>query len=102
MITNSRGMVQVLGATYRIVQKGSSYEVVRVLDDRVVGAFRHATELEVIGGEAPEQLLLIARAALRAARLAWSPPRKRRLSLGQLLARWRDILFASHPSGSPI
>jgi hypothetical protein len=91
-------MLQVLGATYRIVQRGSSYEIVRVLDDRVVGAFRHATELEVIGDEAPEQLLVIARAALRAARLEWSPPRKRRQTLGAVPARWlsslQDRLFA--------
>lgn len=98
MITSSRGMVQVMGATYRIVRTGSSYEVVCVLDDRVIGAFRYAAELEVTRGDAPEQVLLIARAALREARLAWSPPRERRTPLGALSTRWlsnlQDLLFA--------
>jgi hypothetical protein len=91
MISSSRGMVQVLGATYRIVRKGSAYEVVRVLDDSVVGVFRHAPELEVISGEAPEQLLVIARAALRGARLLWSPPRKRRVWLDGVWVFWRSV-----------
>jgi hypothetical protein len=95
-MSSSRGMVQVLGATYRIVRTGPAYEVVRVLDDRVLGAFRHAPELEVISGEAPEQLLVIARTALRTARLLWSPPRRRRPWLdgvwGRLRSAWQDLL----------
>ena len=46
MSSSSRGMIQVLGATYRIVRTGSAYEVVRVLDDRVAAAkrsLRHGT-----------------------------------------------------------
>jgi hypothetical protein len=92
MVTISRGMVHVLGETYRIVHRGSWYEVVRVLDDRVVGAFRLARGLEVISGEAPEQLLLIARAALRGARLLWSSPRTQRFTLNAVVARLLAVL----------
>jgi hypothetical protein len=67
-------MVQVLGTTYRIVEGGDSYDVIRLLDDRFVGSFRHGiAALEITRREIPAQTLEeIARHANRAARLRWS------------------------------
>jgi hypothetical protein len=67
-------MVQVLGTTYRIVEGGDSYDVIRLLDDRFVGSFRHGiAALEVTRRETPAQTLEeIARQANRTARLRWS------------------------------
>jgi hypothetical protein len=70
-------MVQVSDTTYRIVETSQFYQVVRLLDDRVVGAFRYETGLELTHAGIPvETLLGIAREARRSARLSWSPPRK--------------------------
>jgi hypothetical protein len=69
-------MVQVAGTTYRIVERRTFHEVVRVLDDRVVGVFRHQPAMTVIESTIPGGVLLdIARQARLTARLAWAPPR---------------------------
>jgi hypothetical protein len=76
VVTSSKGMGQVSGTTYRIVESARCYQVVRLLDDRVVGAFRNETGLELMLGEIPvETLTEIARQAHRSARLSWRPPR---------------------------
>jgi len=74
-----RGMVQVSGTTYRIVERALFSEVFRISDNRRIGAFRHEPALEVMESEIPlEALLDVARHALRSARLSWAPRRPRR------------------------
>ena len=91
-------MVQVSGTTYRIVEKRSVHEIVRVMDDRIVGAFRHGPTLELTWGELPEaQLLAIARHAHRSARLSWQPLRSTTSSwivrfFQRSLADWQQAL----------
>lgn len=91
----SRGMVQVCGDTYRIDDRGSFHEVVRLRDDRCVGTFRHGATLELMHSAIPREILgEVARLALRSARLAWLPPREPVRtnvsgSLDALLAIWR-------------
>jgi hypothetical protein len=78
--TTSKGMVQVSGTTYRIVEKSSLHEVVRILDDRVVGSFCFGFESEprVLGSEIPRRALVaMAQRAHRSARLSWPPRRAR-------------------------
>ena len=94
----SKGMVRVSGSTYRIVDRGDCHEVIRILDDRRVGSFRHGRRLEIINSEITrESLLEVATHALRSARLTW-PPRKDsfRIRAGHtvaaLLAFWRRRL----------
>jgi hypothetical protein len=67
-----KGMIQVMGTTYRIVRVASgSYEVVRVLDDEVVGGFSCRTNLEVEPKKVDATtMLLIARTAVRAAKIS--------------------------------
>jgi hypothetical protein len=67
-----KGMIQVLGTTYRIVRVApASYQAVRVLDDEVVGGFccRTALEVEPRAVDLPT-MLLIARTAVRAAKIS--------------------------------
>jgi hypothetical protein len=60
------GMVQVAGVTYRVARLRRRYDVVRVLDDRTVGAFQVAPSLELVESVIPgETLREIAREALR-------------------------------------
>jgi hypothetical protein len=75
MIGN-QGMVQVLGTTYRVVARADRHDVIRVLDDQLVGAFRHRPCLQVIESKIDSELLLgVAREALQRALLAWRPDR---------------------------
>jgi hypothetical protein len=97
MVTSSNGMVQVSGATYRIVQRGRLHEVICVLDDLPVGTFRHRPTLRVVESRIPpERLLDIARQALRSARLAWAPDaseRRPRLAVWtEAVAAWSRLL----------
>jgi hypothetical protein len=71
-----KGMVQVFGTTYRIVKRAPcSYEVVRILDDRRVGTFRHGPSLSVSPEAVDfETLREIAYAALRSAKTSWVGP----------------------------
>jgi hypothetical protein len=67
-------MINALGTTYRIEERGDRYEVVRVLDDRVVGAFRAEPVLVVVECEGESEVLLaVAREALRKGKLSWPP-----------------------------
>jgi hypothetical protein len=75
MSTTSKGMVQVNGTTYRIVEKPLFNEVVRLLDDRVVAAFRHKPRLELVHSSLPgDTVLHVVQAARSTARLTWYPP----------------------------
>src|SRR6476646_10637095 len=106
---NSRGMVQVYGHTYRIIERGALHDVVRILDDGLVGTFRNGPQLEVVRSEIPaEKLCEIAKLALTSARLAWRPrPQPARTSLlpslRALLATWHrgSAWLAPHAQQTP-
>ena len=68
-----KGMVQVDGSTYRIVRVSqASYEVIRVLDDTCVGAFRSSPSIEVTPRLIDADLLReIARTAVKGAKTSW-------------------------------
>ena len=68
-----KGMIQVAGVTYRIVRlKRGQYNVVRVLDDVVVGGFTSAPQIEVHPDGIPAELMLeIARVAIQGAKTSW-------------------------------
>jgi len=68
-----RGMVQVGGTTYRIVRlQPKLYEVVRVLDDAMIGMFQVGRELEVMPKAIDsDSMYQIARAAIREAKTSW-------------------------------
>lgn len=68
-----KGMVQVSGATYRIVRTGSGeYDVVRLLDDARVGTFRSSPRVEILSTAIEDSLMkLIARAAVQGAKTSW-------------------------------
>jgi hypothetical protein len=69
-VPSSKGMVQVFGRTYRIVQTESGHDVVRLLDDCRVGSFRCEPTLTIIDSRiAPELLRQVAREALRSSRV---------------------------------
>jgi hypothetical protein len=94
-VGSNKGMVQVSGQTYRIVERALLNEVVRLSDDRLVGMFRHERALEVVKCEIPpEALLEVARHALRMGRLNWRARRPRdgtRWFRTQLAARSRVL-----------
>jgi hypothetical protein len=72
-MANKRGMIQVAGTTYRIQPAFEYHEVIRISDDRKVGAFQHRPALRVLEAEiAAADLLHVARAALRSGRLPWA------------------------------
>lgn len=82
----SKGMVQFSGTTYRVVEKSGLHEIVRVLDDRCVGVFRHWPTIQILDSSIPQDLLLmVIREALCAAKLAVRPPRRSRLNRSELL-----------------
>ena len=68
-----KGMVLVDGATYRIVRtQRSHYEVVRISDDSIVGAFRSSPRLELTSTLIDPKLLReIARTAIQGAKTSW-------------------------------
>lgn len=68
-----KGMVQVAGATYRIVRvQHGHYTVYRILDDQVVGTFRCVPGLEVTSSSGDEVLMMkIARAAIQKGQTSW-------------------------------
>ncbi len=70
-----KGMVQLSGTTYRIMEIGSdSYEVVRILDDVRIGRFKVVPRLQVLPDGVPRELLhQIALTALKEAKLSWIP-----------------------------
>lgn len=82
------GMVQVSGRTYRIEKIAQCHEVVRIADDRRVGAFTHGPGLRIVRSEIDsDELTAIARAALRAARLPWAGRRASAQADGRTLAK---------------
>ncbi|HEY3495539.1 MAG TPA: hypothetical protein VGK73_12670 [Polyangiaceae bacterium] len=68
-----KGMVQVSGNTYRIVRVSQAmYEVIRVLDDTCVGAFRSGPSIEVTPRDIDGTLLReIARTAIKGAKTSY-------------------------------
>lgn len=68
-------MIQVHSITYRIVRvRKGTYEVIRLLDDMVVGTFSLVSRSEPLcEGDRPELIREIARAALQGARTTWVP-----------------------------
>ncbi len=70
-------MIQVQSVTYRIVRmRKSEYEVWRLLDDVSVGTFTLGAGREPqIGGESPDVVREVARAALQGGRTTWAPRR---------------------------
>jgi len=68
-----KGMVLVDGATYRIVRTARShYEVVRISDDLMVGAFTSAPRVEILSSKVEDRLLReIARTAIQGAKTSW-------------------------------
>jgi hypothetical protein len=73
MASTNTGMVQIDGATYRIVRLSAGhYGVIRILDDISVGTFRVGPPLELSAGAIhPSQFREIAWAAVRNARTSW-------------------------------
>ena len=67
-------MVQVSGATYRVVRMAQGqYDVIRILDDSRVGSFRTIPKLEAVADGVDDTLMAnIARAAVRGARATWA------------------------------
>ena len=68
-----KGMVQVVGVTYRIVRlKRGEYEVIRILDDARVGTFKNGPRVEMTAqAVAPELMREIVRAAIQGAKTSW-------------------------------
>jgi hypothetical protein len=68
-----KGMVQVNGATYRVVRLGEGhYEVVRLLDDRRLGTFRCLPGRSVeVSGTDQDLMQAIARVAIQKAKTTW-------------------------------
>lgn len=72
-MANKRSMLQVAGTTYRIQAETDRFLVVRIRDDRNLGAFQHQPALRILESEGdPAQLLAVARAALQTGRLPWN------------------------------
>ena len=100
MSTTSKGMVQVSGATYRIVRVGNVHEVFRLSDDGFVGSFAFSPALMLVECRiGPDLMRAVARQALRSSRLDWYPQPKRAPRIewaGRLLAKWqaaRSVAF---------
>jgi len=68
-----KGMIQVAGTTYRIVRlRRCQYNVVRVLDDAVVGGFSSAPQIQVRPISVDAALMReIARVAVQGAKTSW-------------------------------
>ena len=68
-----KGMVLVDGATYRIVRTArAQYDVIRIADDTLVGAFKSAPRVEVTASTIGlGQLREIARVAIQGAKTSW-------------------------------
>ena len=70
-MSTSKGMVVVSGLTYRITERPRGYEVIRLIDDRVLGCFGGGADFDAACGVSPETLAAIARVALREGKLRW-------------------------------
>ena len=73
MQTVVKGMVQVAGTTYRIVRvTRGQYNVVRILDDAVVGVFANGPTVELEPNGIDRALLReIMRVAVQGAKTSW-------------------------------
>jgi hypothetical protein len=71
-----KGMVQVLGFTYRVVRVGFGvYDVVRLLDDTSVGRFRTVPQATTESTSVEPQVMNeIMRAAIQGAKTSWVGP----------------------------
>ena len=68
-----KGMVQVLGSTYRVVRVGfGAYQVVRLLDDAEVGRFSTVPQARVESTVLdPNVMSEVVRAAIQGAKTSW-------------------------------
>jgi len=67
-----KGMVQVLGRTFRIVRVARGhYEVVRILDDTRIGSFWNEPTFKVSEGEHQELVREVARGAIQGGKTSW-------------------------------
>jgi hypothetical protein len=68
-----KGMVQVMGSTYRVVRVGFGvYDVVRLLDDAQVGRFRTVPQPSVESTVLDADLMgEVMRAAIQGAKTSW-------------------------------
>ena len=68
-----KGMVQVLGSTYRVVRTGvGTYDVIRLLDDATVGTFQTIPRAHVDSTTIdPGVMSEIVRAAIQGAKTSW-------------------------------
>jgi hypothetical protein len=68
-----KGMVQVLGATYRVVRVGlGRYDVVRLLDDARIGSFVTIPSARVESTSIDQNVMSeIVRAAIQGAKTSW-------------------------------
>lgn len=67
-----KGMVQVLGTTYRIVRVARGhYEVVRILDDTRIGSFQSEPTFLVSAGPHAELVREVARTAIQGGKTSW-------------------------------
>lgn len=67
-----KGMVQVHGRTFRIVRVArGQYEVVRILDDKRMGAFSNDPTLKIADGEHQELVREVARTAIQGGKTSW-------------------------------
>jgi len=83
-MANKQSMILVAGTTYRIQAVCEHHEVIRISDNRKVGAFQHRPALRVLEGEiAAIDLLEVAKTALRTGRLPWARPDLSREPTGQ-------------------
>ena len=76
MVKVVKGMIQVAGTTYRIVRlKRGRYDVVRVLDDVLVGGFTSAPHVQLHADGIDDALMReIARVAIQGAKTSWFGP----------------------------
>jgi hypothetical protein len=68
-----KGMVQVLGSTYRVVRVAEgTYDVIRILDDSQVGSFQTAPRATVVSTSLDMNVMSeIVRAAIQGAKTSW-------------------------------
>jgi hypothetical protein len=98
-VSTSKGMVRVLGTTYRITEIAGTHEIVRLHDDAPVGSFRYGPMLTILESSIEPRLLAgVVRAALQGGKLRWRPAVRPRLTtkLRALLANAAG-LFARLP-----
>ena len=74
MVQNAKGMVSFGGMTYRVEKIAHDrYEVVRILDDRRIGAFAREPNIQVMPEGVDSGLLReIAHLALRQGKISWA------------------------------